>query len=169
MVICPTKERDVIIDSIKRDQLDIKIYCPMIKTSESRNGIVKVISKPLLYGYTFWYYSVDNVPTTLLGERFHVRHLKFGGIPRFVTGREISRIRKVVKQLDGNFDRMMDDVRYLQRMVGRKVTVRDGSFTGLFGRVVDARRRGFLIIEIMIFNRLISCELPVGCVEFVSS
>jgi transcription antitermination factor NusG len=168
VVTYSSKQRELILDTISDEGFDMKIYCPMVKVSSSRKGIVKIKDKALFYNYMFCLYDRDKITDRVIRELLPMRHLRIGGNPRFISGKEIQKIKRLVKSLDGNFDKMRDDVRYLRKMIGRMIIVRDGALTGLIGKIVDARHKGKLVVELLVFSRPIKCEVAVEYVEFTT-
>jgi transcription antitermination factor NusG len=169
VITYPHKEREYIFDTIKREGFDIKPYCPMVRASATSRGLVRIGKKPLLFNYMFWRYDLEEYPHELLVAYLPFRMVRFGGKPRFITSKELSRVKRMVKSQESKFDKMRDDVDFLRKFIGSNVLVRDGVFTGLMGKVIDARRQGQLIIELLVFNRPIGCEVSVEYVEFVRS
>jgi len=172
VVIYPAKLRDELIATIKRKKLDIKVYCPIVHVAESRKGLIKIVESPLFFNYMFWYYDLEALPYDELSNIMHFSLLKFPNdkkymTPRYLTGKEVGRIEKVVLSYDNKFNRLRTDVKFLRKYIGWKVMVRDGAFTGMIGTISDVRKTGTLSIGLLIFNRPIKCDMAVEYVEFV--
>jgi len=173
VVMYPVKELDEILDTIKREQFNIKVYCPMVKVSTSRNGIIKIVDKPLYFNYMFWRYDMEELPYQYLKEYipFCLLRRKYAKDKNnnicYVKSNLLSRIKNDVKRLNNSFDRLRNNVYFLRGFIGKSVIIKDGVFTGLFGTVVDARKSGELVVEIFVFNRPINCEISVEYVDFV--
>lgn len=168
----PTKLRDELLATIKKKGLDILVYCPMVKSSEARKGLIKSVARPLFFNYMFWYYDLDLLPYDTMSQYMKFRLLRFPNkekhmVPQHLTPKEISRIKKSVSSHNSQFDRLRTDISTLRKYIGWKVVVRDGAFTGMVGKVSDVRKTGMLDVELSVFNRPISCEMSVEYVEFV--
>jgi transcription antitermination factor NusG len=169
VITYPTKRRELIFEAIKDEKFDIKPYCPMVKVAKSFKGIVKMEDKSLFFNYMFFLYDWDEIPQVDIKKYLEIRHLYFNGKPAFITGKEIQKVKRIVRSQNSKFDRIRDDVKFLRKYIGQKVLVRDGAFTGLVGIISDARHKGKLVVELMIFSRPISCEVSVEYVEFIRS
>lgn len=169
VVTYQTKRRDLIFEAIKDEKLAIKPYCPMIKVAKSFKGIIKIEDKSLFFNYMFFLYDWDAISQADIKKYLEIRHLYFNGKPAFISGKDIQRVKRIVKSQDSKFDRIRDDVKFLRKYIGQKVLVRDGALTGLIGIISDARHKGKLIVDLMIFSRPISCEVSVEYVEFIRS
>lgn len=168
IVICPTKRRDDIEENIKRNKFDIKTYYPLVKVATTRNGIVKVSEQPLFYNYGFWYYSRDKLPYEHLHQYLPFRLLKLGGMVRSVSTVNIGRMASKVKRINLGFDMMRNSAIHLEKFIGRTVNVHDGVFSGMVGKIVGVKRAGVLVIELVVFNRPMACEVSMEYVEIVS-
>jgi transcription antitermination factor NusG len=159
------KEYDDIVDAIKRNKFSIKLYRPTIHIAITNNGRVSHEDRPLLFNYMFAQFDPMDVSWNVFGNIVRVRLLRRRGDPQFITGREISRIKAIVKRYNEQFDKARVDPVSLKKYVGKRVIIKDGVFNGLIGKVADSRKAGYLEVELIVFNRPIICEISVDHIE----
>jgi len=167
VITYPPKERDRIIEQIGFHGLDMDYYCPMVETVKTDKGRLYFDKKTLLYNYMFLLFNIEDYSYDFLSTLFHFRFVKFGGRPRFITTKDIRRIKKMVRGEDNLFRRIREDVNHLRKYIGRSLIIRDGAFNGMVGVVSDVRKSGMLDVHITIFNRSVVCEVSVDYVEFI--
>ena len=163
----PAKERGNIFDVIEREEFDIVPYCPMVKATTMRNGLVKMVEKPIYLNYMFWKYSHIDLPMRELKKYMKFRILIIGDEYAVLNRDEVKRIRRIEKRENVRFSRVRKDADYLKRFIGSLVSIRDGVFNGMVGKVVGVVRVGMLSVELTIFNRPVTCEISVEYTEIV--
>lgn len=168
VVLYPRKRYDDILDTIKREDFDIRTYCPMVDVVETKKGIIKVVKKPLMFNYMFWLFDMEVHPYSELKRYLPFRLLRFNGDPCCLTPAEIRAIKNKVKSLNGNFEKMRRDAKYLRNFIGKKVSIRDGAFSGMVGIIDDSLRAGMVVVELLVFNRPVKCELSIDYLEFIN-
>lgn len=86
------------------------------------------------------------------------------GLYQCISVGEMARVRALAERARTRDDVSVDS---LVHLVGRKVLLRDKNFDGISGIVIDSKRSRFVVVEVFMFNRLMSVELEIGYVELL--
>ena len=169
VVIYKVKDYEDIVKAIKREKFPIQVYRPVVQSSISKKGVIHIIERPLLFNYMFWKTKLEVLDLDYMNRCFRFRILKMNGKYTSISGKEISRIKRVVKSQNGKFEKTRTSITYLRKMIGQTIIVRDGVFSGMVGVIKEVRKAGAVMVELMIFSRPILCEISVEYIERASS
>lgn len=158
---------------LKKNRLPIYMYCPMESYRYmSTRHVVTIKSRPLLFNYMFMHYDVREVPSIVFP-------VAFKGLCRPMLNKkkkevtidysEVKRMKLTEKSMQVRFNLELSGKISIKEYVGSTVIVRDGTLSGLCGKVVHARSTGKLIVELHMFDRTIKCDMDAKHVEVVSS
>lgn len=159
--------RTKIFEVIEKEEFDIIPFCPVVSKSVSKKGLVEIIEVPLLENYMLWYYDREILPYSYLKDYISFRHLSFGGKARYVEQYEVDYLEMVANGRSIRFNRLRLDSKYLKQFIGRTVIVRDKLLSGLIGTVRGVKKAGVLYIDLMVFRRMVTCEISVEHIEFM--
>lgn len=161
---------DEIIKSIEREEFDIEVYCPMITETRASRGIVTTKEVPLYYNYMFLRFDPEikilNPPE--LKKYIPVTFLEFNNKFSTVRSKEIRRIRRKTEALINKLGKRKTSKRYLEKLIGKRVIVRDRNFDGMIGDVVAVPKKGFLTVKIMVFQRLLDYDISIDHLEIIN-
>lgn len=156
--------------TIRDEDLDIKLYCPVISVVyKDIYRRLRTKKLPMLFHYTFAHYNPDVYDYKTLRDylpmcRPLMRNKKLIVVPY----KEIKRVKLIEKQQRELHQLHTENVVLRANdYLNQNVLVRDGTLSGIFGIVTDVTKTGKLMVEIFIFNRLLNCNMDVDDVEIV--
>lgn len=151
---------------IRDREYDIKLYCPLSYHAIVRRGKLKIKRRPLLFNYMFMRYDLEAFDYKTICELLPVRPLLIGNKTQTVPYSELQRIKLIARGMHREFGTKIKKHKFdAEDYIDKTVQVRDGTLSGVYGRVSDVKRNGVVQVDIFMFNRVLQCDMDVRNVE----
>jgi transcriptional antiterminator RfaH len=146
----PHRER-IALENLARQAF--KAYCPLVRRSVRHARRVHDALRPLFPGYLFVHLSPQAPRWRPIMSTSGVRMLvRFGEQPAFIADDFIRELKS--REIDGEIVRPAKSY-----MVGQRVEVARGSFSGLVGTIIEMDDRGRLVVLMNLLSRPVKVQV----------
>ncbi|MES2588230.1 MAG: UpxY family transcription antiterminator [Bacteroidota bacterium] len=139
--------------------LKFNAYLPLISTLKIWSDRKKKVSIPLIPSYVFVFCKKEEL-IKVLSLQGVVKILTFKGVPAIVKQHEITNMKILLQDFD-----QVESYEQISILKGEKVEVINGPFLGLIAQAIDYQGNYRLVVELEVFKRFLTVNVPISFVR----